>query len=396
MTNRPFQILAKPIGPICNLGCKYCFYLDKTKFYRGVKNYRMSKRVLKRFIKQKIESLNTDIVPFSWQGGEPTLLGLDFFKDVVKLQTRYSNGKIIQNGFQTNGVLLNDRWCDFFARNNFLVGLSIDGPEEIHDHYRRKKGGKPSFSDVMKGMSFLKKHNVDFNVLSVVNDFNSEHPIAVFDFLKNECSNFLQFIPAVDRLLSNNDPNIVKENQEANVHEWSVKPEQYGAFLCSIFDEWIKKDVGQVFIQIFDETLANFVGMPSSVCLFKKTCGDALAIEHNGDVYSCDHYVYPNYRLGNILTDHLNDMVNSDRQLKFGEHKKSGLPGYCQECEVKFACHGGCPKNRFIKTPNGENSLNYLCFGYKQFFKHVTPYMNFMANELRNKRPPSNVMSLFS
>jgi uncharacterized protein len=355
----------------------------------------MNKKVLKRFIKQKIKYTITDVVPFSWQGGEPTLLGLDFFKEVVKLQARYNNGKTIENGFQTNGILLNDRWCNFFARNNFLIGLSVDGPEEIHDHYRRKKGGKPSFKDVMKGMSFLKKHDVDFNVLSVVNDFNSEQPIAVYNFLKDNCSNFLQFIPAVDRVLSGNDPNATEENQEETVCEWSVKAEKYGDFLCSIFDEWVKKDVGQIFVQIFDQTLVNFVGMPSSICLFREICGDALAIEHNGDIYSCDHYVYPNYKLGNILTDQLKDIVCSDKQLKFGEHKRSGLPEYCHRCEVKFACHGGCPKNRFIKTPDGEKNLNYLCAGYKKFFTHVTPFMKFMANELYNKRPPSNVMTHF-
>lgn len=356
----------------------------------------MSKTVLERFIKQKIEATITDIVPFVWQGGEPTLLGVDFFEDVVRFQQKYNNGKRIENGFQTNGVLLDDSWCEFFNRNNFLIGLSIDGPEELHDHYRITKGGKPSFKNVMKGMGFLKKHNVDFNVLTVVNNFNSEHPIIVYNFLKNECSNFIQFIPAVDRILPNDDPNIVDENKEAAVHEWSVKAETYGDFLCTIFDEWVKKDVGEVFVQIFDETLASFVGMSPSLCIFKETCGGALAIEHNGDIYSCDHYVYPDYKLGNMLINNLSDIVNSEKQFQFGEHKKTSLPGYCRECEVKFACNGGCPKNRFIKTPDGESNLNYLCAGYKKFFNHVTPYMNFMANELYNKRPPTNVMSHFS
>ncbi len=392
-----FHIIAKPNGPLCNLDCKYCFYLEKEKLFPGNKNWAMPDSVLESFIKQYIETQSVSEINFTWQGGEPTLLGLDFFKKVVELQKKYSDGKKILNSLQTNGVTLNDNWCEFFVENNFLIGLSIDGPREMHDYYRVYKGGQASFNKVIAGLEFLKKHNVEFNTLTCVTKKNSYYPLEVYSFLKEIGSNFLQFIPIVERkaaVKNEKDLKLISPdyNGTAEVTDWSVEPLQYGKFLTAIFDEWVKKDVGQYFVQIFDVALESWYGMPQSLCVFRETCGTALAIEHNGDLFSCDHYVYPENKLGNIIETALETLVDSSQQKQFGMNKRDTLPKYCCECEVRFACNGECPKHRFIKTPEGEYGLNYLCAGYKLFFNHVAPYMRFMANELRNNRPPANVM----
>lgn len=398
-----FHVMAKPIGPICNLDCKYCFYLEKENLYpekvleHSVKqNFKMPFNVLESFIRQKIESQSSDVISFAWQGGEPTLLGVDYFKKVVELQKKYANGKRIENGFQTNGVLLDDEWCTFFKENNFLIGLSIDGPKDLHDHYRVYKGGQPSFDKVMRGIDLLKKHNVEFNTLTVVHKENSYYPLEVYNLLKEAGSGFMQFIPIVERTTDSDKENLKlvspEYNGNAQVTDWSVEPMQFGKFLCEIFDEWVKKDVGKYFIQIFDVSLESWLGMQQSLCVFNETCGKALAIEHNGDLYSCDHYVYSENKLGNIIEDPILSLVNSDQQIKFGNDKRDKLPQYCLSCEVRFACNGECPKHRFTKTPDGEDGLNYLCAGYKMFFNHIDPYMKFMASEFLNKRPPANVM----
>jgi uncharacterized protein len=390
--------MAKPIGPVCNIDCTYCFYLEKDKLYPGKNDFRMSDKVLESFIKQMIENHKVPEVNFAWQGGEPTLLGVGFFKKAVEYQKKYANGKTINNGFQTNGILLNDEWGSFLNENNFLIGLSIDGPEAIHNKYRLNKGGKPTFDKVMRGLGYLKKYKVEFNTLTVVQHDNSQQPLKVYNFLKEYGSGFMQFIPVVERIGEGSfqdDLKLISPNYKtkAGVTEWSVEPQQYGKFLIEIFNEWVRHDVGKQFVQIFDIALEAWYGREPSLCVFRKTCGEAMAIEHNGDLYSCDHYVYPENRLGNIIDTPMESLINSDQQVRFGQDKLNKLPKYCQECEVRFICNGECPKHRFLKTPAGEDGLNYLCAGYKQFFTHIDPYMRFMANELRYQRPPANVMS---
>ena len=388
--------MAKPTGAICNLDCEYCFYLEKEKLYPSVKNWAMPDDVLEKYIKEYIQSQKVPEIIFAWQGGEPTLLGIDFFRKAVQLQKKYADGRKIENTFQTNGILLNDEWCSFFSENNFLIGLSVDGPSEIHDKYRVHKGGQPSFDNVMSGLEYLKKHDVEFNTLTCVQKDNSYKPLEIYEFLKEIGSKFMQFIPIVERK-SLNDASKLKlvlptYKEEAAVTDWSVEPLQYGKFLMEIFDRWVRNDVGKYFVQIFDVSLGLWHGLGSSLCVFKETCGQALAMEHNGDVYSCDHFVYPENKLGNIMDESLNKIVDSEQQLQFATDKKTKLPQYCIDCDVRFACNGECPKHRFIKTQDGEEGLNYLCAGYKYFFHGITPYMRFMSNELANKRSPANVM----
>jgi uncharacterized protein len=418
---RGFHILTKPIGPICNLDCKYCFYLEKEKLYPGEKQWRMSDEVLCEYVRQYIEAQPGPEVFFAWQGGEPTLLGVDFFRKAVALQKKFAGGKTISNALQTNGTLLDDEWCQFLAAEKFLIGLSIDGPRELHDRYRVDKGQKPTFDRVMRGLELLKRHRVDFNTLTVVNDANSKRPLEVYRFLKSIGSEFLQFIPLVERaapaneaglefaeppelardLQSNDSPSPLPSpagrgshavNPESPVTPWSVKAEVYGDFLCEIFDEWVRNDVGRLFVQLFDVALGNWMGLGSSLCVFAEKCGAALAIEHNGDLYSCDHYVYPKYRLGNLMNVSLGEMAGSAQQLKFGNDKSDSLPRYCRECEVRFACNGECPKHRFIKTPDGEEGLNYLCPAYKKFFNHIDGPMKKMGQLLREGRAAADVM----
>jgi uncharacterized protein len=383
-SERPFNVLGKPIGPLCNLNCRYCFYLEKEQLYpdtAGKAGWAMSDAVLDSYIRQYIEAQDAPEVTFVWQGGEPTLLGVEYFARILEIQKKYAGGKRIENSLQTNGVLLDDRWCAFLAENRFLVGLSIDGPRALHDKFRVDRAGAPTFDKALRGIQFLQKHGVEFNTLTVVERDNSKHPLEVYRFLKEVGSRFLQFIPIVER------------DAEAAVSPCSVDPQQYGRFLCSIFDEWVRNDVARVYVQLFDVTLEAWAGLPSSLCVFTPTCGDALVVEHNGDVYSCDHYVFPQNRLGNLMETPLETLARSPQQRAFGEAKMTALPAYCLQCRYVSACNGECPKHRFMKTPAGEPGLNYLCPAYKRFFAHVDPYMTFMAGELAGQRPPANVMS---
>jgi uncharacterized protein len=404
MNMRSFHILTKPIGPICNLNCKYCFYLEKEKLYPGERQWRMSDEVLAEYVCQYIEAQPGPEVFFAWQGGEPTLLGVDFFRKAVALQKKFAAGKMISNALQTNGTLLDDEWCQFLAAEKFLIGLSIDGPRELHDQYRVDKGQKPTFDRVMRGLELLKQHRVDFNTLTVVNDANSKRPLEVYRFLKSIGSEFLQLIPLVERKASVNETGLEfaappdlghAGNGESPVTPWSVDAAQYGNFLCEIFDEWVRQDVGRVFVQLFDVALGNWMGLGSSLCVFAERCGAALAIEHNGDLYSCDHYVYPKYRLGNLMNRSLGEMAGSSQQMKFGDDKSDSLPRYCRECEVRFACNGECPKHRFIKTPDGEDGLNYLCPAYKKFFNHIDRPMRVMGQLLREGRAAADILDIF-
>ena len=402
--SRGFHILTKPIGPICNLDCKYCFYLEKQNLYPNERQWRMSDEVLEEYIRQYIGNQPGNEVYFAWQGGEPTLLGVDFFHKAVLLQKKFANGKMISNALQTNGTLLDAEWCEFLSKEKFLVGLSIDGPRELHDAYRVDKGQKPTFDAVMRGLESLKKHGVEFNTLTVVNRANSQQPLEVYRFLKSIGSEFLQFIPIVERNASNKSgdngltfsapPDSGEANSEAAVTEWSVEAAQYGVFLSTIFDEWVRKDVGRIFVQLFDVALGNWMGLGSSLCVFAEKCGAALAVEHNGDLYSCDHYVYPKYRLGNLMNQDLGEMARSPQQSKFGNDKLDSLPRFCRECDVRFACNGECPKHRFTKTPDGEDGLNYLCPAYKKLFHHIDPYMRTMAQLLNEGRAPAEIMQM--
>jgi len=377
-----FHLMAKPGGSRCNLSCQYCFYLGKGELYPGSR-FRMSDDVLEEYIRQTIEAHCIPEVTFAWQGGEPTLLGRDFFEKAMLLQKKYCRpGMVIQNTIQTNGLLLDDAWCELFRKNRFLVGISIDGPRELHDACRTDVAGKGTFNRVMQGLALLKKHKVDYNILCTVNAVNGDHPREVYRFFRDEVkAQFIQFIPVVER-----DP------RSGTVTPFSVGPEQYGKFLIGVFDEWVRHDVGRIYVQHFDTALANWYGEPHGICVFSPTCGSALVIEHNGDIYSCDHFVDRDHLLGNIMTVPLIELVNTDRQRRFGHNKREKLPKYCRECPVLFACRGECPKNRFVVTPDGEPGLNYLCEGYKLFFSHIDRPMKFMAKELTANRPPSNVM----
>jgi len=390
-----FNVMLKPAGPACNLNCTYCYYLEKKNLFGGSSG-KMSDELLEEFTRQFIEANEVPVVTFTWQGGEPTLMGLDFFKKAVDYQKKYAGGKRIENAFQTNGTRLNDDWCKFFADNKMLIGISIDGAEHNHDHYRRTYSGDTTFRRVMKGIELCKKHKVEFNTLSVVNDYNVRFASETYRFLKSIGSVFMQFLPVVERISDNAGDSGLKlvapVHGEAEVAEWSVPPAEYGKFLITIFDEWVRNDVARYYVQIFDATLANYTGENPGICVFNETCGDALVMEHNGDLYSCDHFVYPEYYLGNIKETPLTELVKTQEQFDFGINKRNTLPRCCLQCEVRYACHGECPKHRFLTAPTDETGLNYLCEGYKLFFKHVEPYMDFMAKELKNKRAPANVM----
>jgi uncharacterized protein len=398
----PFHVMTKPIGPLCNLDCKYCFYLEKEKMFPANERFRMSGELLESYIRQYIESQDTPEVSFAWQGGEPTLMGVEFFRKVVELQTRHAAGRRVSNALQTNGTLLDDEWCGFFAENHFLIGLSIDGPAELHDIYRVDKRGGPTFDKVMGGLALLKKHGAEFNTLTVVNRANSRQPLEVYRFLKEIGSGFMQFIPLVERAGDGTDagfandlappPDPEMECGGPPVTEWTVRPNDYGRFLCTIFDEWVRRDVGRHYVQIFDVALGIWAGMGAALCVFAEKCGNALALEHNGDLFSCDHFVYPKYKLGNLLNHSLRDMTDSAQQRKFGGDKADTLPAFCRRCDVRFACNGECPKHRFTRTPDGEPGLNYLCSAYKRFFHHIDPHMKYMTRMLKQRRPPAEIM----
>ena len=375
-----FHIMLKPRGSICNLDCAYCYYLAKEHLYPDG-TFRMPDDVLETYTRQYMAAQRVPEVTFGWQGGEPLLMGLEFFERAMVYQEKYRPaGMRIENAIQTNGVLLDDDWCAFFAKHNVLVGISIDGPGDLHDGYRVDKGGAPTLERVLRGVDRLKAHNVDFNVLTCVQANNGDHPREVYRFLRDEVgATFMQFIPIIER-------------QDGGVSERSVGATQYGAFLSGVFDEWVRRDVGSVFVQIFDVALAAWSGQRPGLCVFEETCGTALAMEHNGDLYACDHFVEPEYFRGNIMEKQLVDMVADPAQVAFGTAKRDALPGQCQRCPVRFVCNGGCPKNRIITTPEGEPGLNYLCEGYLSFFTHIDQPMRFMANELAHRQPPANIM----
>lgn len=396
---RPMYIMTKAAGSMCNLACKYCYYLEKNNLYREQqpdRRFIMTDDTLERFISMYIQSQTTPQVLFCWHGGESLMRPLSFYKRVVELQKKYAAGRIIDNTIQTNGTLLDDEWCRFFRDNNWLVGVSVDGPQEFHDEYRRNKMGAPSFRKVMQGINLLKKHGVEWNALAVVNDFNADYPLDFYRFFKEIECRYIQFTPIVERILPRKDGRYLAspmDVQDIPLADFSVLPAQWGDFLCAVFDEWVRNDVGEYFVQIFDATLATWVGEQPGVCSMARTCGHAGVMEYNGDVYSCDHFVFPEYKLGNIRTHTLVEMMFSERQQRFGADKRDRLPGQCRQCRYLFACNGECPKNRFATTADGEPGLNYLCEGYRKYFDHVAPYMDFMANELKHQRPPANVMN---
>ena len=394
---KPLYVMLKPAGAHCNLACKYCYYLEKNKFYPTAQRHLMSDEMLEQFTREYIEAQTMNQVLFTWHGGEPLLRSIDFYRKAISLQKKYAGGRHIDNVIQTNGTLLTDEWCEFFAQNHWLVGISIDGPQPDHDHYRLTAAGKPSWKKVMQGIKLLKKHGVEWNAMAVVNAYNANHPLEFYRFFKENGCQFLQFTPIVERLTRHEDGRTLAslaDKDEISLSEASVAPEQWGYFLCAIFDEWVRKDVGKIFVEIFDCTLANWMGISPGICAYSKECGHAGVMEHNGDVYSCDHFVFPEYKLGNIRDHSLIDMLYGEQQQEFSRLKHSSLPRQCKECDMEFACHGECPKNRFMKDKYGDSGLNYLCPGYYHYYQHVAPYMDYMKQELMSQRPPSNIMKV--
>jgi uncharacterized protein len=404
MIGKGFHILTKPIGPICNLNCKYCFYTEKTAFYPEKKDFRMSDEVLEAFIHKYISSQQIPEIQFVWQGGEPTLMNLDFFHKVISLQKKYADGKKIINSLQTNGTLIDDKWCKFLKENDFLVGLSLDGPAELHDLYRMDINGNPTLNKVINTLYLLKEYEIPYNVLLCVTRESSKYPIKVYNFLKKLGVEYIQFTPIVERIPDDMSAQIGlkhaspaskdDENQQKLVTDFSVEAGAYGDFLIKIFDEWVQKDVGSIYVMNFEWALEAWMGLPSTICIFSKQCGSALALEHNGDIYSCDHYVYPEYYLGNILVSNPKEMVEMNKQKAFGQNKESSLPEVCRECEVKFACNGECPRHRFVRTYDNKPGLSYLCQDYKKFFRHIHPYMKVMVQLIENNLPASKVMDV--
>ena len=394
---KPLYVMLKPAGAHCNLACKYCYYLEKNKLYPTAQRHLMSDEMLEQFTRDYIEAQTMNQVLFTWHGGEPLLRSIDFYRKALSLQQKYAGGRRIDNVIQTNGTLLTDEWCEFFAQNHWLVGISIDGPQPDHDHYRLTAAGKPSWKKVMQGIKLLKKHGVEWNAMAVVNAYNANHPLEFYRFFKENGCQFLQFTPIVERLTRHEDGRTLAslaDKDEISLSEASVAPEQWGNFLCAILDEWVRKDVGKIFVEIFDCTLANWMGVSPGICAYSKECGHAGVMEHNGDVYSCDHFVFPEYKLGNIRDHSLIDMLYGEQQQEFSRLKHSSLPRQCKECDMEFACHGECPKNRFMKDKYGDSGLNYLCPGYYHYYQHVAPYMDYMKQELMAQRPPSNIMKV--
>ena len=394
---KPLYVMLKPAGAHCNLACKYCYYLEKNKLYPTAQRHLMSDEMLEQFTREYIEAQTMNQMLFTWHGGEPLLRSIDFYRKALSLQQKYAGGRCIDNVIQTNGTLLTDEWCEFFAQNHWLVGISIDGPQPDHDHYRLTAAGKPSWKKVMQGIKLLKKHGVEWNAMAVVNAYNVNHPLEFYRFFKENGCQFLQFTPIVERLTRHEDGRTLAslaDKDEISLSEASVAPEQWGYFLCAIFDEWVRKDVGKIFVEIFDCTLANWMGISPGICAYSKECGHAGVMEHNGDVYSCDHFVFPEYKLGNIRDHSLIDMLYGEQQQEFSRLKHSSLPRQCKECDMEFACHGECPKNRFMKDKYGDSGLNYLCPGYYHYYQHVAPYMDYMKQELMSQRPPSNIMNV--
>ena len=378
---RPLYVMLKPIGAACNLACNYCYYLEKSNLYKHQPKRQMSEELLERFVKDYIEAQTMNEVVFTWHGGEPTLRPLSFYQKAVELQKKYARGRIIHNSLQTNGTLLTDEWCRFLKENNWLVGISIDGPEELHDRYRRDSQGKPSWKRVMEGIRLLQHYGVEWNAMAVVNRYNADHPQAFYRFFKSIGCQYIQFTPIVERNVQHADGRhlaSINDADDAPVTDFSVTPEQWGNFLCGLFDEWVKQDIGKVFVQIFDSMLANWVGVAPGTCIYAKECGHAGVMEFNGDVYSCDHFVFPQYKLGNINEHTLIEMLYGEKQRRFSQLKYNKLPRQCKECRWAFACHGECPKNRFVNDRYGNPGLNYLCAGYRRFLEHIAPTMNEM------------------
>jgi uncharacterized protein len=396
------HVVAKPIGPACNLNCEYCFYLEKQALFGAREPYRMSDAVLSAFIANYITSQPTPVVEFVWQGGEPTLLGIEFFKRVVELQKPFAKKKTITNSLQTNGILLTDEWCRFLKSHNFMVGISLDGPKEIHDRYRRDRQGGGTFDRVMRGLRLLQEHKVEYNVLACVARETAAKPLAVYRFFREAGVEFIQFTPVVERMPDAFSREhglrlalpaaLDREEKNTEVTPWTVLPKEWGDFLIGVFEEWVRHDVGKIFVMNFEWALNAWIGNPSPVCVHAEQCGRALVIEHNGDVYACDHCVYPQYRLGNIATEPLPAMVEKSLRSGFGASKETTLPRGCRECEVLTACQGGCPKHRFAKTYSVEPGLHYLCAGYKRFFRHIRKYLRVMTQLLENGLPASYVM----
>ena len=378
---RPLYVMLKPVGAACNLACNYCYYLEKSNLYKHQPKRQMSEELLERFVKDYIEAQTMNEVVFTWHGGEPTLRPLSFYQKAVELQKKYARGHIIHNSLQTNGTLLTDEWCRFLKENNWLVGISIDGPEELHDRYRRDSQGKPSWKRVMEGIRLLQHYGVEWNAMAVVNRYNADHPQAFYRFFKSIGCQYIQFTPIVERNVQHADGRhlaSINDADDAPVTDFSVTPEQWGNFLCGLFDEWVKQDIGRVFVQIFDSMLANWVGVAPGTCIYAKECGHAGVMEFNGDVYSCDHFVFPQYKLGNINEHTLIEMLYGEKQRRFSQLKYNKLPRQCKECRWAFACHGECPKNRFVNDRYGNPGLNYLCAGYRRFFEHIAPTMDEM------------------
>lgn len=392
---RPLYVMLKPVGASCNLRCKYCYYLEKANLYKHTPTRVLSEEMLEQFTKEYIEAQTMSQVLFTWHGGETLMRPLSFFRKAVELQKKYAGGRRIDNTIQTNGTLLTDEWCEFLHENNWLVGVSIDGPQEFHDEYRRTATGAPSWVKVMRGIQLLNKHNVEWNAMAVVNDFNADYPLDFYHFFKDNGCQYIQITPIVERIVNHEDGRhlaTLTDSDEAPLADFSVTPEQWGSFLCAIFDEWVRHDVGQTYVELFDCMLANWVGETPGICVYAKECGHAGVMEFNGDVYSCDHFVFPEYRLGNIREKSIAEMLYGKQQQQFSKLKSQSLPKECCECKWLFACNGECPKNRFIKDCYGNPGKNYLCQGYRMFFEHVAPYMDFMKNEYLNQRPPANVM----
>jgi len=389
------HVLAKPSGATCNLACSYCFFLDKELLSPNSK-FRMDEGTLETYIRQLIETHRSSEVTVAWQGGEPTLMGVEFFRKAIMYQEKYRKpGMTFENTIQTNGTLLDDEWCEFFRRNNFLVGLSLDGPRHLHDIHRVDKGGAPTFDRVMRGLRLLQKHGVEYNILTTVNRINADYPTEVYRFLRDEVgTSWIQFIPVIERM-NPDGLNLIQVGDQ--VSQRSVRPVQFGRFLIRVFDEWVHNDVGRIFVQTFEAALRNWMQLPTSgMCVFEKTCGYGLALEHNGDLYSCDHFVEPDFLLGNLKDEHILALVGSDEQYQFGQDKYDTLPKYCLECPVLFACNGECPKNRFILAPEGEPGLNYLCAGYKAFFQRVDEPMAIMSMLLNSGKPASEIMEILA
>lgn len=388
---KAYNLLVKPIGSACNLRCKYCYYIDKAELYGG-KSAIMDDDLLELFVKQYIEANEVAEVTFNWHGGEPLLAGLDFYKKAMQLQRKYANEKLIHNTLQTNGTLLTDDWARFFKDNGFLIGVSIDGPKEIHDGFRKANGGEETWQKVVKGIENLYRNNVEYNTLSTINHLSENQGLEVYQFLKRCGTNFMQFLPIMEFVNKHTKRITNPDDKDAEPTDWSVSAKGFGHFMCDIFDYWVKHDVGSYYVQLFDVTLANYAHLPSSLCAFDETCGNNAVIEHNGDVFLCDHFVYQSHKAGNIKEKSLKEILSNDQFFDFGIEKRNQLPEQCLKCDYYFACHGECPKHRFSKSKDGEPFLNALCDGYKMFFKHTEPYMQFMLNELNNDGSPAKVM----